>query len=154
MQTLSPRPASPTPLLVLDTNVCLDLFVFHDPRWRALLDGLEQGTLRAVTSAGCRAEWLAVLHYPQLPLDDTTRPAAAAMFDRLVQQVEVVAARPIRLPVCNDLDDQKFMELARDVHATHLISKDKQVLKCARKVSQLGLFAIVTPDLFLKNGNF
>jgi hypothetical protein len=27
----------PPKRIVIDTNVCLDLFVFHDPRWAALL---------------------------------------------------------------------------------------------------------------------
>ena len=29
--------------LVLDTNVCLDLFVFRDPRWTGLLQAMRDG---------------------------------------------------------------------------------------------------------------
>ena len=152
--TSQPQLPHSTPLLVLDTNVCLDLFVFHDPRWSALMTGLEIGTLRAITSESCRAEWLAVLHYPQLSVDDQSRPAIVAAFDRTIATRAGLAQRPIRLPLCNDKDDQKFMELARDAQATHLITKDKQLLKCARKLQQSGLFAILTPEMFLKNVKF
>ena len=31
---------APVKTIILDTNVCLDLFVFHDPRWAPLLDAL------------------------------------------------------------------------------------------------------------------
>ena len=32
--------------IVVDTNVCLDLFVFHDPRWDALLKALERAEVQ------------------------------------------------------------------------------------------------------------
>ena len=67
--SLSPAPSFPsgTPAdvpagrqrVVLDTNVCLDLFVFRDPRWAALQAALEQGTVEAYTREDCRSEWLA-----------------------------------------------------------------------------------------------
>ncbi len=43
--------AEPPRTLVLDTNVCLDLFVFRDPRWHALLSALRQSQVRAYTRA-------------------------------------------------------------------------------------------------------
>ena len=55
--------------IVIDTNVCLDLFVFRDPRWVGLLVLMKQGKVEAVTRDDCRNEWLRVLDYPQLPLD-------------------------------------------------------------------------------------
>src|SRR5206468_7971506 len=92
--------------IVLDTNVCLDLFVFHDPRWTPLLAALEAGHVKAVTRADCRDEYRVVLHYPHLPLDEATRPAAADRFDALIEVV-AAPARALRLPVCTDRDDQK-----------------------------------------------
>jgi putative PIN family toxin of toxin-antitoxin system len=135
--------------IVLDTNICLDLFVFHDPRWAALLAALESGELQALTRADCRDEYLAVLHYQHLPLDDGNRPAAAARFDALVQ---VVAPEPktIKLPVCTDKDDQKFLEIARDAGAAVLVTKDKALLKLARKTAQAGMFRIMSPEAWHK----
>ncbi|MGZ8288404.1 MAG: putative toxin-antitoxin system toxin component, PIN family, partial [Telluria sp.] len=121
---------APAKRIVIDTNVCLDLFVFHDPRWNALLADIESGALEVVTRSDCRDEYLVVLHYTHLPLDESSRPGAAARFDDLVK---VVAPEPklIRLPVCTDKDDQKFLEVARDANADILITKDKALLKLA-----------------------
>jgi putative PIN family toxin of toxin-antitoxin system len=140
-------PALPatTPRIVLDTNVCLDLFVFHDPRWSALLAAIESGAVQAVTRADCRMEYLLVLHYPHLPLDEHSRATSAVRFDALIT-VLAPAASGVRLPVCSDKDDQKFLELARDAGAATLITKDKALLKLARKTASAGLFEIVLPQ--------
>jgi len=141
-------PASTKPI-VIDTNVCLDLFVFRDPRWAPLLAALESGRVRAVTRADCRDEYRIVLHYSHLPLDEATRPHAAARFDELI---EVVAptSRALRLPVCTDRDDQKFLEIARDADAAVLVTKDKALLKLARRTARENLFRIMTPDVWIK----
>ena len=141
-------PASAKPI-VIDTNVLLDLFVFHDPRWTGLLAAIESGEVQALTRTDCRDEYLAVLKYPHLPLDDERRAQAAARFDALLKLV-APDAKHVRLPVCTDRDDQKFMELARDAGAAVLISKDKALLKLNRKTSQAGMFRIMLPEAWLK----
>jgi len=141
-------PAS-APTIVLDTNVCLDLFVFHDPRWASLLQALERGAIQAVTRADCRDEYRIVLHYPHLPLDEASRAAAEARFDALIGVV-APDSKPIRLPVCTDRDDQKFLELARDAGAAVLITKDKALLKLGRKTAQAGMFRIMLPEAWVK----
>jgi len=131
--------------IVIDTNVCLDLFVFHDPRWAALLAAIESGAVEAITRADCRDEYNIVLHYPHLPLDDSKRAVAAARFDALIK----VVAPPesgVRLPVCTDPDDQKFLELARDAGARTLITKDKALLKLARRLEKAGMFQVIVPE--------
>ena len=142
-------PAAAAPLLVLDTNVCLDLFVFHDPRWERLLLALQQGRVRAVTRLDCKTEWQTVLGYRQLPLDDVSRAAAVAAFDALIACHEFAPVHGIVLPRCSDGDDQKFLELARDAKASCLISKDKALLKLGRKTRQAGLFNILLPQAWL-----
>ncbi len=135
----------PPPRIVIDTNVCLDLFVFHDPRWAALLAAVESGAVEAITRADCRDEYNIVLHYPHLPLDDTSRPVAAARFDALIK----VVAPPesgVRLPVCTDPDDQKFLELARDAGASALITKDKALLKLGKRLARAGMFDVLLPE--------
>ena len=92
---------------------------------------------------------LIVLHYKHLPLDESSRAAAAARFDALIK---VVAPAPalVRLPVCTDRDDQKFLEVARDAGAEILITKDKALLKLARKTAAAGMFRILVPEAWLK----
>lgn len=136
------------PLLVLDTNVCLDLFFFRDPRWLALLEALQSGAARAITRDDCRAEWQIVLTYPQLALQDEDRQRCIVEFDNLIHCVakpEMAIRRPL-LPICSDGDDQKFLELAFDAKVDALITKDKALLKLSRKAAKHGLFAIVSPE--------
>ena len=136
------------PILVLDTNVCLDLFVFHDPRWAMLEQALESGAARAMTRSDCRAEWMAVLAYPQFKLDALAQAACTARFDALIvcrEKPETAPPRPF-LPHCSDGDDQKFLELAFDEKADALISKDKALLKLARRNAKCGLFPILSPE--------
>ncbi|MBB3121252.1 putative toxin-antitoxin system toxin component, PIN family [Pseudoduganella violacea] len=137
-------PVSPK-RIVIDTNVCLDLFVFKDPRWAGLLAAIESGAVEAITRADCREEYLVVLHYKHLPLDESTRPLSAARFDALIK----VVAPPesgVRLPVCTDRDDQKFLELARDAKADILITKDKALLKLAKRLAREGMFKVMLPE--------
>lgn len=144
--------------VVLDTNVCLDLFVFRDPRWTTLLDALRSGRLEAATREDCRTEWHLVLRYPHLKLDEERRTATMAEFDALIpchpmpRQTEA-SEETVRLPLCKDKDDQKFLELARDVRADVLITKDKALLKLARKTRRDGLFAIMTPEAWTQEAD-
>ncbi len=139
--------------VVLDTNVCLDLFFFRDPRWSLLMAGLQQGSVRAITREDCRAEWLIVLTYPHLGLHDDERRRCGAEFDQLIScksKPENAIRRPL-LPLCSDQDDQKFLELAHDEKVDVLITKDKALLKLARKAAKHGLFAILSPESWLQN---
>jgi putative PIN family toxin of toxin-antitoxin system len=143
-----PKPAR----LVLDTNVCLDLFVFRDPRWAKLLAALQAKEVEAVTREDCRREWQIVLDYPHLPLDEQSKRRSAAEFDALIRCVPLapIPADAVKLPVCKDRDDQKFLEIARDTQADVLITKDKALLKLARKTARAGLFAIMLPEAWIE----
>lgn len=135
--------------IVIDTNVCLDLFVFRDPRWQPLRAALEERRVEAVTRDDCRTEWLRVLDYKHLPLDEESRAAATRAFDSLITLLapdRMEVKTEIRLPVCKDPDDQKFLELARDAGARTLLTKDKALLKLAKRTARAGLFDIVVPE--------
>lgn len=135
------------PRVVLDTNVCLDLFLFRDPRVAALRAALQAGQLQAVTDAACREEWLRVLQYPQLALDEAAQAGAAAAFDAIVECVSLAAQAALPpLPRCGDPDDQKFLELARDAGARWLVSRDDELLRLGRRTRRDGLFGIIEPQ--------
>ncbi len=137
--------------MVLDTNVRLDLFVFATPRAAGLGAALESGRLRAVCNAECRSEWEAVLAYPKLRLDADQQAAARAAHDRLVcidasapQQHAAVAA----LPRCRDPDDQKFVQLAYDIGAAGLLTRDAELLRLARRLAAGFGIAVLQPQDF------
>ncbi|MFZ6845180.1 putative toxin-antitoxin system toxin component, PIN family [Undibacterium sp. RuTC16W] len=134
--------------VVLDTNVCLDLFVFRDQRWILLMNGLNDGSIQAITRDDCRQEWLAVLNYPHLPVQMDLKENIIQEFDRLIDLQTPSEQLTTKLPVCSDKDDQKFLEIARDTKVDVLVTKDKALLKLARKTRQLGLYEIETPEKF------
>ena len=137
------------PRIVLDTNVCLDLFVFRDPRWQHLLSAIQQDQVECVTSSSCRMEWTLVLNYKKLALDAIQQQALLGEFDSLIHVMPDVEPT-IKLPVCRDKDDQKFLVLAHTAQADFLITKDKALLKLARKTARLGLFSIASPEAWTK----
>jgi putative PIN family toxin of toxin-antitoxin system len=137
------------PRIVLDTNVCLDLWAFADPGCAAVQAALDCGAVQAVTRADCRAEWQRVLHYPRLPIDDQSRPGIAAAFTAQVQllgDADSVPDAAARLPRCADPDDQKFLELALASGARWLLSKDHELLKLDRRARAAGGFSILLPQ--------
>ncbi|HXA47723.1 MAG TPA: PIN domain-containing protein, partial [Burkholderiaceae bacterium] len=107
---------------------------------------------RAVSRADCSLEWRIVLTYPHLPLNDESRLQSAAQFDALITCLPDAPTpeTAAKLPICSDPDDQKFLELARDSGATVLITKDKALLKLARKTARVGLFAIMLPEAWIR----
>lgn len=140
--------------IVLDTNVCLDLFVFNDRACIKLHEALRNGSVKAVTSEACRDEWLRVLDYSQIPLDASSRSQCIAEFDSIVHCINPIASSSITLPTCTDADDQKFLELARDSGVRFLITKDKALLKLNHKVRKAGMFAIIHPTVFRDSSVF
>jgi len=144
--------STPPRRVVLDTNACLDLWVFGDPRAAALLAALQMGAIDAVTNTACRDEWLRVLQYPQLRLSDAARGEYARAYDALVRCLpdDAPSQRPsATLPRCADPDDQKFLQLALACGARWLVSRDGDVLALGRRTRRDGLFEIVSPQAWV-----
>jgi uncharacterized protein len=142
--------ADGAPRFVLDTNVCLDLFVFDDPQSAPLLTAVRAGHVELVTRDDCRTEWRAVLAYPKLGLSAAQRARAVEMFDTWVHVLPPAAdaLREAGLPRCRDPDDQKFLELALQSGAVALLTRDDALLRLARRTKRDGLFAILPPALW------
>lgn len=143
--------AQDTLAVVLDSNVWLDILVFDDPHTRPIRAALERGALDALIDARCHAELAHVLDYPQFQGRGTDKAGALATLATLVRQIEPPAppADARALPQCRDRDDQKFLELARASGAAWLVSKDRAVLKLAKRIARDFGFRIGTPDTFV-----
>lgn len=154
-------PAAPALRVVLDSNVWIDILVFDDPHTRPIRAALERGALEALIDARCLAELTYVLDYPQFAKREIDKPAALATVTRLAQFVEQPAPAPTialtatpaentrPLPKCKDRDDQKFLELAHAAQADWLVSKDRAVLKLARRIARDFGFQIAQPGPFV-----
>ncbi len=128
--------------LVLDTNVWLDLLVFHDPSIAPIREAVASGRAEILIDVPCFAELEEVLARPFRRSFD---PAAALAEARgLAQFFEAKQALPT-LPTCRDPDDQKFLEAAAAAGAGFLITKDAELLELARRKPS---FRIVTPQEF------
>ena len=130
------------PLLVIDTNVVLDLLHFNDPAVAPIRLALEAGEAACFGNAACRDELAHVLSYPQFKIPEHEARRILDQYAALALPCE--AAAGTALPQCRDPDDQKFLELAQAAQADLLVTKDKALLALARQSGRLG-FCIVTP---------
>ncbi len=133
-------------MIVLDTNIVLDLFVFDDPAVLPLKDALQTQQLQWVATAAMREELARVLAYkqivPRLAYYQRSAAEVLADFDRLARLVDVA---PKAHPTCKDPDDQKFIDLAV-AHKTPLLSKDHAVLCMKKRLLALDVPAQTATD--------
>ena len=136
--------------VVLDSNVWIDILVFDDPATRPIHAALQARTLEALIDSRCLTELTHVLGYPQFVRMDVDQAAALATVTRLSTLVAPTLPNDERpLPKCKDRDDQKFLELAHASGADWLVSKDRAVLKLARRVARDFAFRIAEPKPFV-----
>lgn len=136
------------PRVVLDSNICLDLFLFNDSACEPVAEALRNGRVEAVSRDDCRNEWLRVLDYPSVPIHPPQRPLMRQRYDETITLLGKDAfdlQGAAGLPVCRDPDDQMFLQLAQASGARWLLTKDKQLLKLNRKTVKAGLFRIMLP---------
>ena len=128
-------------MIVLDTNIVLDLFVFDDALARPLRSRLEGGTLQWLATLPMRDELQRVLAYPQIvPRLDYYRRSAGEVLAQFDQMATLKAVAAKAALTCSDPDDQKFIDLAVSWQAL-LLSKDRAVLSMSKRLLQHGVRA-------------
>lgn len=130
--------------VVLDTNVVLDWLVFRNPRCAPLVQAVESRQVRWLVTEPMRDE---LAHVLGRGVVDDWMPALDRLWEswhRLSETVAIpVIGESLRLR-CTDPDDQKFIDLALS-SAQWLISRDRAVLKLARRAERLGV-RVATPE--------
>ena len=128
-------------MIVIDTNVVLDLLVFNDPAVQPLRDKLASGDLRWIATRPMRDELERVLAYPQIVKSlshHQVQPVLVlAQFDAQVQWCDVAPKASV---TCKDPDDQCFIDLAV-AHRAQLLSKDNAILCMRKRLLALGVLA-------------
>lgn len=145
-------PLGKPPAVVLDTNVVLDWLVFHDPSIAPLVAALDTGALCWHATAAMRDELASVLERGGL---DAWRPDVAALWgawDRWSRAAEAVATPHPGSLRCTDPDDQKFIDLALQLHPATLLTRDRAVLRLARHAAAHGVH-IATPSAWAANAH-
>lgn len=152
MPPIETRSVAAAPIdVVIDTNVALDWLVFADPGVQALGAAIETGQLRWIATEAMRAEWLDVrerlLHLPALRRwVDAHGPAGAAAtrWMHLVPEPGPLP-QPERLHSV-DPDDQGYIDLALAQRVPWLFSRDRALLRLARRAAAFGVQVIAPRD--------
>ena len=136
----------PRPALVLDTNVVLDWLLFDDPSAAPLAAAIVLRQVRWVATVAMRDEFAEVLRRGLAAQRNADPAALLAAWNAHAE----MAAEPARLPAsvpldCSDPDDQKFLDLAHAAGATWLLSRDRAVLRLARRAARFGI-SIAVPE--------
>ena len=133
-------------MIVLDTNIVLDAFVFNDPATQPLKAALAAGERQWIATQPMRDELERVLAYPKimvrLAFYQLSAAQVLAQFDGLARLVDVA---PKAGATCTDPDDQKFIDLAV-AHKSMLLSKDRAVLCMAKRLLALEVQARTVMD--------
>ncbi len=128
-------------MVVLDTNIVLDLLVFSDPATQPLASALDQGNLQWVATVPMREELQRVLTYPQIVKSLVHHGRCAQqVLGAFDGQAQLLAIAPKASVTCKDADDQKFIDLAV-LHQARLLSKDRAVLCMKKRLLALGVKA-------------
>ena len=144
LNSLEPPPAPPS-RVVLDTNVVLDALLFRDASCTQLNAQLDAARLHWVASEAMRSELAHVLSRPEFNAWRTREAAVWARWSERCRRLEPgpLTGAALRLH-CTDRDDQMFIDLAFSSGARWLLSRDRAVLKLAKRARPMGL-SIMTP---------
>ncbi len=121
-------------IVVFDTNVLLDLFVFNDFRALHLKQALIDGKIDALASPKTLAEFTDVIARPLFGLSTEQQEQIKLQWHDLARVIadEELSKAPW---VCPDPDDQVFLDLAYTNKPCTLISKDNAVLRFDKKAA-------------------
>lgn len=131
------------PIVILDTNILLDILVFDDQRAHPLRSALAEKKIDAVATIKTIEEFVDVISRPQFDLNADQQYEVSSQWQswaRVLDDSTLIAA-PWK---CKDRDDQVFINLAYSLRPAILISKDKLVLKVAKRAIKEDV--IITSD--------
>ena len=121
-------------VVVFDTNVLLDLFVFNDFRALHLKQALIDGKIDALATNATLEEFADVIARPLFVLDQAQQEQIFLQWQSLVRVIDDKGL--MKSPwICQDPDDQVFLDLAFTKKPCTLISKDHAVLRFASKAA-------------------
>ena len=137
-------PDSSALTVIVDTNVLLDFWAFHDPKTEALLRLIEGGTCTMLRDEATENEFAEVIHRPGFRLSPEEQTAILTHWFRIARR----PASPAKdaLARCRDPLDQKFFDLASGSGCPLIVSKDKLVMKAGRRSRKEGTAVMLPGD--------
>ena len=132
-------PQDAVSIAILDTNIVLDWFVFRDPACAPLAAAIESGGLRWLASRWMRDEFEHVVGRGLGGRWLTDWQQLAPRWDRWAEEASPPQVAPATRLHCSDPQDQPFIDLALAEGADWLVSRDRALLKLARRAATRGL---------------
>jgi predicted nucleic acid-binding protein len=132
MKPGDPAERADVPIVVLDTNALLDWRVFKDPAAHPIAQAVMDGRLRWLACPSMEKEWHQVWPRSYLKAWQPDPMLTLTVF----QYAEFVDEPPPCGLRCKDPDDQVFIDLAMQVKAQWLFSKDAALLKLNKRAFQ------------------
>lgn len=123
-------------LLVADTNVLLDLFVFRDPRVAVLHQQIDDRSLQMIYCQAMHEEFVDVIARSQFELSKTEQQSILNIWETYAELYVLEQFAPVR---CNDPDDQVFIDLAYQAKPCVLISKDLALVRLKNKLQKFSI---------------
>jgi len=122
-------------VVVFDTNVLLDLFIFNDFRALHLKQALLEGKIDALATPNTLEEFTEVIARPLFALNGAQQNKIRLQWQSLAKMLDDINL--VKAPwVCQDPDDQVFLDLAYTAKPCHLVSKDNAVLRFANQAAK------------------
>lgn len=133
--------------LVLDTNVVIDWLVFDDAFLATFREQVRARVIQVITHAPALNELRRVLGYPILKLTAERQASVLEQYAALSSPFESDSELPLGFPRCRDSDDDPFLHLAWRAGADALVSRDKAVLKLAKRARKFGFQIYDVPKM-------
>jgi putative PIN family toxin of toxin-antitoxin system len=117
-------------VVVFDTNILLDLFVFNDFRAIHLKQALLERNIDAIATLRTLEEFADVISRPLFSITLVDQEKILQQWTSLARILDDknIVQSPWK---CQDPDDQIFLDLAYTARPCKLVSKDNEVLKFA-----------------------
>ena len=129
--------------VIFDTNVLLDLFVFHDVKALHLKAALLDKKMTSYANQQTLDEFADVITRPLFALDEVTQSSILTQWQGIALMMN--DAQIQKAPwLCQDPDDQVFLDLAYSLRPCILLSKDLQLLKIAPRAAKEDI--LITSD--------
>lgn len=121
-------------IIILDTNILLDIFVFNDVRSRDLKQAVLERSIQAVASQKTLEEFADVISRPLFKLDSQIQANILEHWQSLATLQNDAELLPAPWK-CQDADDQIFLDLVYQLRPAILISKDNAILQLASQAA-------------------
>lgn len=132
--------------IVFDTNIIISALLFKNGRLSVLREYWATSNVIPLVSTDTAKELVRVLQYPKFKLSKDEQQELLADYLPFTEIIDMSNCKTLDLPICRDLHDQQFLELAYCGKADFLVTGDSDLLDMKEEVE----FSILAVSEWLK----